>query len=220
MVRTLVSRARVSRTSRRAVGEHLTYLDWSRLRNLERAARDAAHATGDYLECGVALGGSAAVIGSLMPADRTLQLYDTFGMIPPPGDGDDQESQKRYEQIARGESAGIGGGEYYGYVEDLEGQVTRTLERFGVRAVRHPGLFEDTLDPGPVAFAHIDCDWYDPVRVCLERIYPRMGEGGMLVIDDYFDWSGARRAVDEFLEGHRLMKVAGEPGTNLVLVRS
>jgi O-methyltransferase len=210
---------RVSRLSRQVVDERLTYLSWSRLRNLEQAAKAAASLEGDYLECGVGLGGSAAVIGATKPQHSTLHLYDTFGMIPPPGDNDPAESMARYEEIASGASEGIGGDQYYGYVTDLEGQVRQTLERFGVEAVSHPGVFEETLEPGPVAFAHIDCDWYDSVRVCLERIYPRLVAGGQVVIDDYYDWGGARRAVDEFLAREPLTKVAGGPGTNLVLAR-
>ena len=63
-----------------------------------------------------------------------------------------------------------------------------------------PGLFEDTLYPaGPVALAHIDCDWYDSVRVCIERIVPRLAPGGIMIFDDYSSYSGCRRAVDEWL---------------------
>ena len=37
------------------------------------------------------------------------------------------------------------------------------------------------------------------MRTCLERIGPRLPSGGVMVIDDYFHWSGCRTAVDEFL---------------------
>ena len=64
----------------------------------------------------------------------------------------------------------------------------------------HEGLFEDTLHPdGPVAVAHLDGDWYQSLIVCLERIEPVLSPGGVLVIDDYEAWSGAQRAVDDFL---------------------
>lgn len=61
------------------------------------------------------------------------------------------------------------------------------------------GLFQDTLHINePVAFAHIDGDWYESVMVCLQRIAPHLVRGGVLVIDDYDDWSGCRKAVDEY----------------------
>ena len=53
------------------------------------------------------------------------------------------------------------------------------------------GLFQDTITGDePVALAHIDGDWYDSVRTCLDRIGPRLSPGGIMVIDDYFYWSG------------------------------
>jgi asparagine synthase (glutamine-hydrolysing) len=50
----------------------------------------------------------------------------------------------------------------------------------------------------PVALAHVDGDWYQSTMVCLERIAPHLVEGGGIVIDDYFMWSGCREAVDEY----------------------
>jgi Macrocin-O-methyltransferase (TylF) len=70
-----------------------------------------------------------------------------------------------------------------------------------VNNARHAvkGLFQNTLNvSGPVAMAHLDGDWYESVMVCLERITPHLVSGGILVIDDYFDWSGCRKAVDEY----------------------
>jgi asparagine synthase (glutamine-hydrolysing) len=99
----------------------------------------------------------------------------------------------------------LGGAEYYGYRDDLKAEVVASLTRFGLEPMEHgvhlvQGLFEDTIHPdGPVAFAHIDGDWYESVRVCLERIWPHLVVGGVLVIDDYEHWSGCRTAVDEFL---------------------
>ena len=70
-------------------------------------------------------------------------------------------------------------------------------DQYNVRFIE--GLFENTLQiDEPVAFAHIDGDWYDSVFCCLTRIEPRLARGGVLVIDDYDSWSGCRRAVDEY----------------------
>lgn len=69
------------------------------------------------------------------------------------------------------------------------------------------GLFEDTLPAmpdAPVALAHIDCDWYEPVRLCLGKVLRNLSPGGFVIVDDYHDWEGARRATDEV--------VAGNPG--------
>ena len=53
----------------------------------------------------------------------------------------------------------------------------------------------------PVALAHLDCDWYESLMTCLEQIEPHLIPGGRFVIDDYYNWSGCTRAVDEFFSG-------------------
>ena len=73
----------------------------------------------------------------------------------------------------------------------------------------HRGLFEDTLKPSEaVAFAHIDCDWHDPVGLSLERIHPHLSPGALVVIDDYYAYGGARSAVDQFLAAHPDLRAA------------
>lgn len=134
-----------------------------------------------------------------------MYVYDVFGTIPPPSDADGEDVLRRYEEIVAGRSKGIGGDTYYGYEENLQAKVRASFARFGLAVNEHEvrlieGLFQDTIRPdGPVALAHIDGDWYDSVKVCLEQIWPRLVVGGVVVIDDYDDWSGCRTAVDEFL---------------------
>jgi hypothetical protein len=49
---------------------------------------------------------------------------------------------------------------------------------------------------------HIDGDWYDSVKSCLDNLYDKVTPGGIIQFDDYGYWRGARKAIDEFLE-HR-----------------
>ncbi|HYQ15452.1 MAG TPA: TylF/MycF/NovP-related O-methyltransferase, partial [Polyangiaceae bacterium] len=82
----------------------------------------------------------------------------------------------------------------------------------------HKGLFQDTLPHVPldrVAFAHIDCDWYDPVAFCLTSIAPHLALGGILLIDDYNDYGGCRTAVDEFMAAHPDFELISGP--NVIL---
>ncbi len=186
---------------------NLSYCGPPKLENIAEAALAvrSANVRGSWLEAGVALGGSAILLGKLKPRGVPLDLYDVFGMIPPPGADDGEDAHRRYAEIASGASKGLGGDTYYGYVDDLQQKVRANLRRFDVVPERdfvrmHRGLFEATLHPtGPVALAHVDCDWYDSVRVCIERIAPHLSVGAMIVFDDYSSYSGCRRAVDEWL---------------------
>jgi O-methyltransferase len=206
------SEIRLSPTSKAVRDKHLTYLTPRRLRTLERCVDriDEEGVEGDVIECGIALGGSAILLGSRMGPGRTLHGYDVFATIPPPTERDPAESHERYATIASGESEGIGGDTYYGYLDDLYERVQSSLREFGVtRYELHRGLFEDTLHPsGAVALAHIDSDWYDPVKLCLERIYPQLSPGGFIILDDYNDYGGAKKATDEFLAANADMSIA------------
>jgi O-methyltransferase len=217
---------RLSSTAREVRRRNLTYLSAVKLRNVEACLTAAVReqVPGDFLEAGVALGGSAIVIAGRLEGARRFLGYDVFGMIPEPGEADPSEVHERYQIIASGESQGIGGEQYYGYRDDLYADVVAAFSAFGVpvdgdRIQLHPGLFEDTLNPSrPIAFAHIDCDWYDPVALCLERIHPHLSPGGWIVADDYYTYGGARRAVDEHLAAHPDIEVvAGRDREHLVL---
>jgi asparagine synthase (glutamine-hydrolysing) len=137
--------------------------------------------------------------------------FDLFGMIPPPVPKDDEKSHERYRIIASGESEGIGGDRYYGYEPDLLTKVKGSFSEYGVpvdgkRVSLIPGLFEDTLTSCTVkkiAFAHIDCDWFDPVTLCLETTHRLMPSGGIVILDDYNDYGGCKKATDEFLQRHK-----------------
>ena len=205
-----VARAR-DREGRRLIAqvqdEKLTYLESEALWDLRQRAKTAEvqEIPGAIVEAGCALGGSAIVLARSKVPDRAMYVYDVFGMIPPPGDCDGDDVKQRYATIVAGASEGIGGQRYYGYESDLLTKVEANFDRFGVspsadnvQLVR--GLFDETLHPDwPVALAHIDGDWYESVKVCLDRLWPVISKGGVIVVDDYFAWTGCRRAVDEFI---------------------
>lgn len=186
--------------------EHLTYLREPNLCDLAALVRglDANGVPGLVIEAGTARGGSAIVMAAAKDPARPMKVYDVFGMIPPPTDRDGEDVHARYDKITRGEATGVGGDRYYGYRDDLYEEVLASFERLGVPAAENQvelvkGLFEDTIDlDEPVAFAHLDGDWYESTMTCLQRIAPLVSPGGRIVLDDYYAWSGCRTAVDEY----------------------
>lgn len=194
--------------------EKLTFLTERQLRSLVSCVREVEESgrEGILIEAGTARGGAAIAMAAAKAPDRELRVYDVFGLIPPPGEQDGEDVHQRYETIAAGK-AGRGDEVYYGYRDDLLGEVTASFARHGVpveesRVALVQGLFADTIEgDDPVALAHLDGDWYESTMTCLERIAPRLVPGGRLVIDDYYQWSGCRTAVDEYF--------AGRPGFRL-----
>ncbi len=193
--------------------KRLTYLSNSRLVHIVRRSKQLEHNSvkGIFMEAGCALGGSSILISLIKNPTRSLKVYDVFGMIPPPTNQDPVEVHERYQHISSGKSGGIGGDAYYGYEKDLYDKVLNNFSAFGVDPVYNnveliKGLVQDTLLINePVALAHIDVDWYEPVKICLERIFPNLSLGGYIILDDYYDWGGCKKATDEYLK-----KITGE----------
>lgn len=172
-----------------------TMVGYGRLRGLYRAVwRVVANdIQGDVVECGAARGGSAALMGLTLKrlrSDRKLWVFDTFAGLPAPTrDDPDYEDALKHAGTCRGE---------------LE-EVQRLFADFEIlnQSVLVKGLFQDTLPDCAVrdiAVLHLDGDWYKSVRDCLEHLYDRVSPGGVIQIDDYGHWAGARKATHEFLE--------------------
>jgi asparagine synthase (glutamine-hydrolysing) len=199
---------------------NLTYLGVDRFESMNSCLQSIKQRKipGDFLEFGIALGGSAICIASELDRDRRFVGFDVFGMIPPPGEKDGLGPNERYETIKTGRSAGIGGDPYYGYVDNLLSMVVKNFAEFGLAVDGDkisfvPGLYETTLPRQPeraIAFAHIDCDWYEPVMACLAYVAPRLSPGGVIILDDYHDWPGCRRACDEFRAGRSDLEIIRE----------
>jgi asparagine synthase (glutamine-hydrolysing) len=185
----------------------LTYLTVRRLLSLAETCRSIENSRlrGRFIEAGCALGGSSILITRTKGKKRPLYVYDVFGMIPPPTEKDTMDVHERYRTIVEGKSKGIDGDKYYGYENNLFEVVKSNLKSFGINCERQSvllikGLIQNTMTiDQPVAFAHIDVDWYDPVMTCLEKIFPNLVIGGSIIIDDYYDWEGCRKATDEYL---------------------
>lgn len=166
---------------------------------------------GALAECGVWLGGSVLTmiltLQELGVEDRDVFLYDTFEGMTRPTEHD----------VSRFDAPAL-----EGWDEEAE-RVTspwwapffdpETLNEQAVRDVVLPsgyprerlhfvrGPVEETLPrhaPERLALLRLDTDWYESTRHELIHLYPRLSSAGVLIVDDYGHWEGARRAVDEY----------------------
>jgi O-methyltransferase len=150
---------------------------------------------GAIVECGVYRGGSAAILAAATDPSREIYLFDSFAGLPPPGDKDGSLASQQYRD---------------GWCAATPEDVEEIFERLAIprsRAHIVKGWFAETLPTTAlpqIALLHVDADWYDPVRLCLEVLYPRVAPGGFIVLDDYGRWEGCTRAADEFLRANGL----------------
>lgn len=186
----------------------LTYLSKKALNQLSSCVKtiDKDKIPGIIIETGCALGGSAILIALQKTKQRNFKVYDSFGMMPEPSVFDEKDIHDRFAIIKGGESKGIGDDLYYGYESNLLQKVKFNFSQFGLDINAESidlikGFYEEVLIVNePVALAHIDCDWYESVKVSLERITPHLVKGGFLIIDDYYRYSGCNRAVNEYFK--------------------
>ncbi|HVI07959.1 MAG TPA: TylF/MycF/NovP-related O-methyltransferase [Candidatus Binatia bacterium] len=165
----------------------------ARLRGLHRAIRYVVsrEIPGDVVECGCARGGSAALMGLTLQrlhARRKLWLFDTFEGLPAPTAHDPDF-----------EVADLFTGTCIGTLEEVRDMFRRLGIANNVEFVK--GLFQQTLPAAPIAriaVLHIDGDWYDSVKACLDTLYDKVVPGGVIQLDDFGYWQGARKAVEEF----------------------
>jgi O-methyltransferase len=162
-----------------------------------------ADVQGAFVECGVWRGGSmlavAMTLKSLGVIDRDLYLYDTFTMMPPPGDEDVDVLGNRAADLY---DEAVAAAELKGLPMDGVRDVMLTSGYPADRLHLVPGMVEDTIPaqtPDRIALCRLDTDLYASTKHEIEHLFPRINEGGVLIADDYGHFMGAKKAIDDYL---------------------
>jgi O-methyltransferase len=165
---------------------------------------------GDIVECGVWRGGSmmAAAIALLALGDnsRVLHLFDTFEGMPAPTEIDRAADSGIPASVLLQEADPSSDVRAYSPIEDVRANLVST--GYPVSRLRFvKGPVEHTIPreaPREISILRLDTDWYESTRHELVHLYPRIVSGGVLIIDDYGHWEGARKAVDEYLSEYNV----------------
>lgn len=173
-----------------------------RLKNIQDLAKVliAQGVEGDFMECGVWRGGASIFMRAILKEwgwfGRSVWVADSFAGLPAPNpteypvDAGDKHHTMDFLAVPLDE-------------------VKANFARYGLlddQVKFLPGFFKDTL-PGPVeklALLRIDADMYEGVTQALEAMYPKVSEGGYVIIDDYYNLPATRKAVDDFAARHGL----------------
>jgi O-methyltransferase len=157
---------------------------------------------GGIVECGVWKGGSImAVLETLLnlsSQDREIYLFDTFEGMSEPTDIDVDFTGNKAENMMIEEN-----GEILNRV--TLGDVQKTISNVGYdqRRIHYvKGKVEDTLPahaPEKISLLRLDTDWYESTYHELVHLFPRLSFGGIIIIDDYGHFEGARKATDEYI---------------------
>ncbi len=159
---------------------------------------------GDIAECGVWRGGSIMIVARALIAagdmERSLYLYDTFEGMSEPTEADahaGEMARDRFDRIAEANGTWC-----FASLEEVRENVLSTgYPEEKIHFIK--GKVEDTIPgtlPESLALLRLDTDWYESTKHELEHLYPLLAESGVLILDDYGYWDGARKAVDEYFE--------------------
>ena len=167
---------------------------------------------GDIVECGVWKGGSMMAIAETLllmnDASRTLYLYDTFEGMPAPTSEDKNFKGQRADILLKKEESFKDNSGVWAYSTLEEVQHAMHLTNYNSSLIHYiKGKVEDTIPktiPNKIALLRLDTDWYESTKHELIHLFPLLVSGGVLIIDDYGFWKGARKAVDEYFAENNL----------------
>ena len=165
---------------------------------------------GDFVECGVYKGGNALIaakIFDLYKTNKKVYLFDTFTGMSEPTEydlrtSDKSSALKKYLSLRHKDHTDWA----YASIKEVKDNFKKAnLLKDNVIFVE--GKVESTLDqvsniPNTISFLRLDTDWYESTKKELEVLYNKIVSGGILVIDDYGHFDGARKAVDEYFKKH------------------
>jgi O-methyltransferase len=180
-------------------GISYTMIGSRRMENIKNCVIDIIdqNVPGDLIETGVWRGGATIYMRAILKAygvtNKTVWLADSFRGLPPPVDTQDgfDLSNDTFLQCS------------------LE-QVKKNFERFGLLDAQVQfiqGWFNESLPKAPVqklSLLRLDGDLYSSTMDALKNLYPKVSQGGYVIVDDYYSWPGCRRAVDEFTHANKV----------------
>ncbi|MBS1735998.1 MAG: class I SAM-dependent methyltransferase [Bacteroidetes bacterium] len=167
---------------------------------------------GDIVECGVWRGGSMMLAAKRLIALKNISkkifLFDTFDGMPPPEAHDTSAINNIAASTLLENSDKDEGNNVWCYsaLDEVKKNISTTGYP-GEQVFYFKGKVEDTLPEksiNKISLLRLDTDWYESTKHELEHLFDRVAEGGIIIIDDYGHWTGAKKAVDEFIEKRKL----------------
>ena len=161
---------------------------------------------GDVVECGVFKGISLTRFLTFREIlenynSRKIYGFDVFGKFPKAKNQGDKSWVKKWEKNAGDgidvkELNGILSDKKFSNFELVKGDVKKTIPKL---IKQHPGL--------KISLLHLDMDIYEPTKFALNKLFPYVVKGGIILLDDYNEVFGATKATDEFLNLNKGLKI-------------
>ena len=160
----------------------------------------SANILGSIVECGIFKGNSLIRFASFrnlgISKSKKILGFDMFGEFPETNFQEDKKMRKLF--IKQSGPVGISKQQLikvlkqkkiYQKIELIKGNIVQTIPNY---VKKHPKL--------KISFLNLDTDTYEPAKIILEYLYPKITKGGILLLDNYGFWPGETKAVDEYFK--------------------
>ena len=179
---------------------------WSLIQSFHHVRQESL--VGDFVECGVWKGGNIILLKKLIEKfnlKKNIYGFDTFeGMVEPSFydvNYNNKSAKKMFDEHKKNEI-----GFAMCSLDDVKRNIKKNTKTDNIFLIK--GKVEDTLKnkrklPKKISILRLDTDFYESTKIELEILFPRLVKGGVLIIDDYGFWKGAKKAVDEYFCDYR-----------------
>lgn len=165
---------------------------------------------GDIVECGTWKGGSAMISAIKLKKNgdmkRKFYLYDTYEGMTYPTDKDISYSGGTAKEKWKTYNKGDKNLWCCASLKEVKGNMLSAGYPEN-QMVFIKGKVEETIPntlPKSISILRLDTDWYESTYHELVHLFPLLSKGGVLIIDDYGHWKGAREATDKYFEENNI----------------
>ena len=176
---------------------------------------------GDIVECGIWRGGNLFLAKKVQEKyygniKRSLYGYDTFEGMPQPSEHDGLKANQVYTEFKNKQEPWT--------KASLEDVLSSSRKLFSntddfifIKGKVENTLIEKSNLPEKISLLRLDTDFYESTKVELDILYPLLSTKGVLIIDDYGDFPGCRKAVDEYFSDKNVLIVGIDKSCRVII---
>lgn len=215
---------------KKVYAKSLTMTSFESLTTLAIICKHFSHSKkiGCFVEVGVWRGGSSLVGKKFLGQSREYLLFDTYAGMTEPTEHDFRAGSKDYSSTIekwQSEKRGEINNWVFASLEEVK-QNFRDFQLLDSKVKFIKGDVKETLNgesiPERILVLRLDTDFYESTLLELKVLWPKVVSGGVLILDDYGHWEGARRAVDEYflsIGENNLLKIPIAGGGGRIVIK-
>ena len=185
---------------------------WSLIQSIKHIIRN--NVEGSFVECGIFRGGNIILMSKLLEeykVKKNIFAYDTFQGMPLPRKNDlDLRGNSSIDKFLNLKNSEDDGSQWcFCDIEDVK----NNIKKFNINYLKNinfvKGKVEETLLkienlPKKISLLRLDTDFYSSTKTELNILFPLLEKNGILIVDDYGHFMGAKKAVDEYFHENKV----------------